>query len=79
MFNEAAETTLPSHRKDLNHSINLILGTTPPFKPLYNLFKHKLGVLKDYIKKNLQSEFITHFKSLAKALILFVKKKDESL
>ena len=79
MFDEAAEMTLPPHRGDLDHSINLIPGTTPPFEPLYNLSKHKLGVLKDYIEKNLQSGFITHSKSPAGALILFVKKKDGSL
>ena len=79
MFNEAAKTTLSSHCDDLDHSIELLLKTTPLFKLLYNLSEHKLKVLKAYINKNLESEFIIYSKSLAKALILFIKKKDNSL
>ena len=50
-----------------------------PFSPLYNLSKYELGVLKDYLNKNLYSRFIAHSKSLTGALILFIKKKDSSL
>ena len=49
------------------------------FRPLYNLFEYKLSVLKKYINKNLKSEFIARSKSLAEALILFIKKKNGSL
>ena len=79
VFNKAAEITLLLHRDELNHSIELLSDTSSSFSLLYNLSEHKLEVLKAYINKNLQSEFITHFKSSAKALILFVKKKNESL
>ena len=79
VFNEVAETTLPPHRGELNYSIKLLSGTSLPFSSLYNLSEHKLRVLKAYINKNLQLEFIAHFKSPTWALILFIKKKDRSL
>ena len=50
-----------------------------PFGPLYNLSEYELGVLKDYLDKNLHSGFIAHSKSPTGALILFIKKKDSSL
>ena len=46
----------------------------PLFKLLYNLFKYKLSVFKDYINKNLKIEYINHLKSLIRVLILFIKK-----
>ena len=79
VFNEEADTTLPPHRGELNHNIDLKLGCTAPFGPLYNLSEYELGVLKEYLDKNLQSGFIAHSKSPAGALILFIKKKDSSL
>ena len=79
VFSEEADSTLPLHQKDLDHTINLKLSCTAPFRPLYNLSEYKLSVLKKYIDKNLKSEFITRSKSAARALILFIKKKDGSL
>jgi len=46
---------------------------------LYNLSETELGVLKEYIDKNLQSGFIRRSKSPAGSPILFVKKKDGGL
>ena len=79
MFNEAAGSVLPPHRGDLDHAIELIPGKSPPFGPLYNLSEHELGVLKEYIDKNLKSGFISASKSSAGAPILFVKKRDGTL
>ena len=79
VFNEKADTTLPPHHGDLDHSINLKPSCTTPFGPLYNLSEYELRVLKDYLDKNLNSSFIAHSKSPAGAPILFIKKKDGSL
>ena len=79
VFSEQASTTLPPHRGNLDHAIDLLPGTTPPFGPLYNLSESELGVLKDYIKQNLKSGFIRRSKSSAGSPILFVKKKDGGL
>ena len=79
VFSEEANSTLILYQKDLNHTINLKLSCTTLFRPLYNLSEYKLSVLKEYINKNLKSEFITRSKSLAGALILFIKKKNGSL
>ena len=79
MFNKAVKMTLSPHRGSLNHLINLLLSSTSPFSSLYNLSEYKLGVLKDYINKNLKSGFIIRSKSSAEAFILFIKKKDDSL
>ena len=76
MFNKKADTTLPSHCGELNYTINLKAGCTTPFGPLYNLSEYELKVLKEYLNKNLSSEFIAWSKSFTRAPILFIKKKD---
>ena len=62
-----------------DHVINLKLGKTALYKPLYNLSETKLATLWDYIDTNLLNNFIKSFKSSAEALILFIKKKDSTL
>ena len=79
VFDEKAEDILPSHWEELDHHIKLLLHTTPPFRLLYNLSEQELTVLKNYIDKHLRSGFITCFKSSAASLILFIKKKNNSL
>jgi hypothetical protein len=49
-------------------------GTQSLFRPIYNLSHNELLALQKYIDKNLENGFIQHSKSLAGALILFVKK-----
>jgi hypothetical protein len=39
----------------------------------------KLAVLKEYINKNLKKGYIREFTLMAKALVLFVLKKDKEL
>ena len=60
-------------------AIDLQEGAQPPFCPIYNLSQNELMTLKEYIDENLAKKFIRHSKSPARALILFVKKKDGSL
>ena len=79
VFNEKAENILPLHWGELNHHIKLLLHITSSFRSLYNLSEQELAVLKNYIDKHLRSGFITHSKSSAASLILFVKKKNDSL
>ena len=79
VFNEKAENILPPHWEELNHHIELLLHITLSFRPLYNLSEQELTVLKNYINKHLRSEFITCSKSSAASLILFIKKKNDSL
>jgi hypothetical protein len=43
------------------------------------LFVEKLRILRVYIEKNLEKEFITSFIFSAAILILFTKKKDDEL
>ena len=58
VFNETAEMILSPHWNNLNYGIELIFKTTPPFSLLYNLSKKELEILRDYIDKNLKSDYI---------------------
>ena len=66
-------------RKGLNYKIKLKLNTTPLYRPLYNLSRSELQVLRDYLKTNLALSFIRQLNSLMGALILFIRKKNSSL
>lgn len=79
VFSEKEADTLPPHRQGVDHSIPLEPGSKPPFGPIYSLSQDGLGVLSDYLKKNLANGFIQPSSSPAAAPILFVKKKDGSL
>ena len=79
IFFENVNIRLSSHRENLNHFIDLQENAASIFEFLYNLSKTKLKILKEYIDTNLKLEFITRFNFSIDALILFVKKKDESL
>ncbi len=43
------------------------------------MLSHKLQKIKKYLEKNLKKKFITFSKAFFASLILFVKKKDDSL
>ncbi|RKP23668.1 hypothetical protein SYNPS1DRAFT_30578 [Syncephalis pseudoplumigaleata] len=47
--------------------------------PIYGLSPTEEDVLQAYVKQSLTNGFIQHSKSLAGALIIFVKKKDDSM
>ena len=65
--------------KSHNYLINLEPDTTILYKSLYNLSETELITLQDYIDTNLLNNFIKSFKSSVRALILFIKKKDNTL
>ena len=67
-------------RTNINeHAIKLEEGKQPPYKPIYSLGLVELETFKTYIKTNLANNFINTLKSLANALILFVRKPNASL
>ena len=76
-YKDEAET-LPPHWP-LDYVINVEMGKTPLFGPLYNLSETELKVLKKYIETNLKNGFISPSTFSVGALILFTKKKDRSL
>ena len=61
-----------------NYKIN-IENNKFDFRLLYNLSASKLQMLHEYINNNIIKNFIKSSSSSAEALILFIKKKDESL
>jgi hypothetical protein len=69
---------LPSF-KNTDHRISLVPGTTPPVGPLYPLSQHELGILRDYLKENLENGRIRPSQSSAASPVLFVPKKDGTL
>jgi hypothetical protein len=76
-FSERVVNTLLEH---VSH--NLIIDTQEKnlfFDTIYNLFAEELRILRVYIEKNLEKEFITSFTSSTAILILFTKKKDDEL
>ncbi len=53
------------------HTIKLIDGKQPPYKPIYTFNLVKLETLKAYIETHLKIGFIQPFKSLVDAPIFF--------
>ena len=62
-----------------NHIIKLIDDKQLLYEPIYNIGLIELEILKTYIKTNLVNNFIWPSKSPAWALILFVRKPNDSL
>jgi len=78
LFSETLAKNLPPHRP-YDHKIPLREGFTPPFGPLYSMFRTELRTLKDWLEENLSKGFIRASSSPAASPILFVKKTDGSL
>ena len=79
IFNKIIKMIFLLYWNNLNYKIKLIFKIMPFFSPLYNLFKKELEILRDYIDKNLKSNYITWLKSFTAAFILFIKKKNSFL
>jgi hypothetical protein len=75
---ELSAKALPKHQP-WDYKIKLEEGKEPPFRPIYQLSKKELEILREYIKENLAKGFIRKSKSLAGFPILFVLKKDGKL
>jgi hypothetical protein len=63
----------------MEHQIELKLGTEPLWSLVYPLRELELKALQQYLNSSLERGWICRFTSLAKALILFVLKKDRGL
>ena len=61
--------------------VEYIIKTTkdPPFRPIYNLSETELASLWEYLHRDLDRGWIQYSISSARALILFVPKKDGKL
>lgn len=70
---------LPENTGINKHTLELIDGKQPPYKPIYSLGPVELETLKTYIKTHLKTGFIRSSKSPAGVPILFDKKRDDSL
>ncbi len=62
-----------------DHKIELINKEMSSRSRLYQMFNHKLQKIKKYLIKHLNKEFIFFSFTLYISLILFIKKKDDSL
>jgi hypothetical protein len=78
VFSPKKAEKLPPYR-NYDHNIRLQKGKTPPFEPLYPIFRNKLIALKEWLKKNLRKRFIRPSSSPAVSPVLFVKKADRGL
>jgi len=78
VFDRAMMNQLSSHRF-YNHKIELINEETSSRSRLYQMFDHKLQKIKKYLINHLNKEFIFFSFASYVSLILFIKKKDESL
>jgi len=78
IFNRAMINQLLSHHI-YDHKIELIDEKMLSRSRLYQMFNHKLQKIKKYLIKHLNKEFIFFSFASYISLILFIKKKDESL
>ena len=65
--------------RNIDLAIDLQPGKEPLYGPIYPLSQTELAALRDFLEENLAKGFIRESKSLARAPILFVPKKDSSL
>ena len=66
------------HESD-DHAINLKSDKKFSYDSIYSLSKDEFKILRAYLNKHLKNEFIRFFIFSIGALILFVKKKNETL
>ncbi len=78
IFDWAMINQLSLHRF-YNHKIELINEETFSRSKLYQMFNHKLQKINKYLIKHLNKEFIFFSFASYISLILFIKKKDDSL
>jgi hypothetical protein len=77
VFSEEEVSQLTNY--SLIHHIINIGDAISPHKFIYKLSETELKILKKYLNKNLEKEYIQHSISPVKIFILFILKKDGSL
>lgn len=81
-FRDVFPSDLPSGlppRRDVDHRIELVPGSTPPSRPTYRMSPKELDELKKQLQDLIEHQFIQPSKSPYGAPVLFVKKKDGSI
>jgi len=78
VFDQAMTDQLSSHRF-YDHKIELINEKTSSRSRLYHMSDYKLQKMKNYLIKHLNKDFISSSSISYTSLILFIKKKDDSL
>ncbi len=78
VFDRAMTDQLSSHCL-YDHKIELIDERTSSWSHLYHMFDYKLQKMKNYLIKHLNKDFISFSSASYASLILFIKKKDDSL
>ncbi len=78
VFDREKTTQLFLHQS-YNHKIELKEESQSSRSWLYFMSSYKLQKIKEYLEENLKKKFITFSKASFASLILFVKKKDDSL
>ncbi len=78
VFNRAMTDQLFSHHL-YDHKIKLIDEKTSSWSRLYHMSNYKLQKMKNYLIKHLNKDFIFSSSASYASLILFIKKKDDSL
>ena len=78
VFSKTKAEVLASHWP-YNLKINLEEGAQPPVSPIYSLSASEQEALKEFIKENLNMDFIWPTSFPHGILVLFIKKKDGSL
>ena len=79
VFSPDLASELPEHTGINDHTIELVDGQQPPYRPIYSLGPVEVETLKAYIETNLANGFIRLSKSPAGAPILFDRKSNSSL
>ena len=78
VFDQAMTDQLFSHCL-YDYKIELIDEKTSSWSHLYHMFNYKLQKMKNYLIKHLNKDFISFSLASYASLILFIKKKDDSL
>ena len=78
VFLKKSANILPKRTGANEHTIELEEGKQPPYRPLYSIRPIEFKIFNTYIETNLTNGFIQTWKSPAGALILFVRKPDNS-
>ncbi len=78
VFDRAMTDQLSSHHL-YDHKIELIDKKTSSWSHLYHMSDYKLQKMKNYLIKHLNKDFISSSLASYASLILFIKKKDDSL
>ena len=78
MFFEALSDSLNTHDQ-VEHLIELMKGKLPRTGPIYKMSQDELATIRDYLVSALEKKWIRPSSSSTGALVLFVKKPDETL